>query len=164
MFCIVCENFTIDKFFHFSMSSMPCHILETEDFAISFVKPTKKLCCKADTSQEFDFSDGSQTDRSLRCDNLPFSIADHLVENPTFTASIAKKVILCGSTGLILCKFNKQCFDQLSLRKKKNILTVSVFRRHKKTKIAILIPLIIPLQNRVEFSHHKNHMFSICSW
>ena len=70
---------------------MPCHILETEDFAISFVKPTGKLCCKADTSREFDFSDGSQTDRTPRSDNLPFSIADHLVENPTFTASIAKK-------------------------------------------------------------------------
>ena len=70
---------------------MPCHILEAEDFAISFVKPTGKLCCKADTSQEFDFSDRSQTDRSPRSDNLPFSIADHLVENPTFTASIAKK-------------------------------------------------------------------------
>ena len=43
---------------------------------------------------------------------------------------LQKKVILCGSSGLILCKFNKQCFDQLSLRKKKNILTGSVFRRH----------------------------------
>ena len=79
---------------------------------------------------------------------------------------LQKKVILCGSSGLILCKFNKQCFDQLSLRKKKNILTGSVFRRHyieKKNKDTCSM-LIIPVQNRVELSHHKNHIFSICSW